>query len=163
MLTIDLVRHMKAKNRQKWTAPQDERPLSKLGLRQAAFHADAMLEGDPIAAIYSSPALRCTTTIAPVSERVGIAAEVEPLLSEGRSSQEALRLLHRLRQRHPSGRIVLCSHGDTIPAMLAGIAASATTPVPSELRGFGGWYRVQLQGDDATIERIDPPAGFPAI
>ena len=45
MLTIDLVRHMKAKNRQKWTAPQDERPLSKLGLRQAKFHADAMLEG----------------------------------------------------------------------------------------------------------------------
>ena len=162
VLTIDLVRHMKAKNRQKWTAPQDERPLSKLGLRQAVFHADALLAGERIEAIYTSPAVRCRATIAPMAEQLGVEARVEPLLAEGRSSQEAMRLLGSLRERHESGRIVLCSHGDTIPAMLAGIGAENGASAPAGLSGFGGWYRVRFDGDGATIVRFGAPEGFPA-
>jgi len=161
VLTIDIVRHMKAKNREKWTAPQDERPLTKLGKRQADFHVEAVLTGEPIGAIYTSPARRCTSTIAPLAVRLGLEGRVEPMLAEGQSLQQTMRLLDTLRERHPAGRIVLCSHGDTIPAMLAGIAGSHATSLPPSLKGFGGWYRIRLEGDDATIERFDPPAGFP--
>jgi 8-oxo-dGTP diphosphatase len=163
MLTIDLVRHMKAKNRQKWTAPQDERPLTKLGKRQADFQVEAMLQGDPIDALYTSPALRCTSTIAPLAARAGLEPQLEPALAEGRSFQQTMRLLDQLRERHPTGRIVLCSHGDTIPAMLAGVAASTAAQLPRELKGFGGWYRITLTGENANIARIDPPAGFDAL
>jgi len=192
MLTIDLVRHMKAKNRSKWTSSQDERPLSKLGLRQAAFHAAALLEGDAIVAIYSSPALRCRTTIRPVAERLGIEVQIEPLLAETGGYPEpagwagfnfgidrkdssnpmgpafwtgrGLAFVNTVREAYPDGgRIVACSHGDTIPLIVASLAGLHGLDPPSPLWGFGGWYRIRLEGDNATIETIEPPEGFDAL
>ncbi len=189
MLTIDLVRHMKAKNRRKWTAPQDERPLSKLGLRQASFHAAAMLEGDPIVAIYSSPAVRCRTTIRPVAERLGIEVQIDQLLAETDGYAEpagwagfnfgmdreasgnpmgpaywtgrGLAFVNKVREACPDGgRIVACSHGDTIPLIVASLAGIYGLVPPPPLWGFGGWYRIRLEGDTATIETIEPPTGF---
>jgi broad specificity phosphatase PhoE len=189
MLTIDLVRHMKAKNRRKWTAPQDDRPLSKLGVRQAAFQVDAMVEGDRIDAIYSSPAVRCRTTIAPVAGRLGLEVQIEPLLAEtegypepagwagfdfGMDRQDSgnpmgpafwagrgLAFVDKMQSTHPKGgRIVACSHGDTIPLIVASLTGMHGIEPPPPLWGFGGWYRIRLEGDDATIVRFDPPPGF---
>ena len=164
-LIIDLVRHMKAKNRAKWTDNDDERPLSKLGLRQAEMHAGVMAKGDPIAAVYSSPALRCRETVRPLAARLGLTLLIEPLLAEmprllpiGAESP----LLTTLRESHPDGgRIVACSHADTIPAFLDSLDAASGTPLPGLLKGFGGWYRVHVAGPDVHIERFDAPVGFP--
>ena len=192
MLTIDLVRHMKAKNRRKWMAPQDERPLSKLGLRQAAFHAGAMLEGETIAAIYSSPAVRCRTTVEPVAERLGIDIQIEPLLAETGGYPEpagwagfnfgidredsgnpmgpaywtgrGLAFVHKMQAAYPAGgRIIACSHGDTIPLIVTCLAGVHGIDPPPPLWGFGGWYRIRLDGDDASIERFEPPQGFATL
>jgi len=180
---------MKAKNRRKWTAPHDERPLSKLGLRQAAFHAHAMLESEPIAAIYSSPAIRCRTTIGPLAERAGIEVQIESLLAETDGYPEpsgwagfdfgmdregsgnpmgpaywsgrGLSFVNKVREAHPAGgRIVACSHGDTIPLIVASLAGAYGVQPPSPLWGFGGWYRLRLDGDTVSINRFDPPEGF---
>jgi len=192
MLTIDLVRHMKAKNRRKWTARQDERPLSKLGLRQAAFHADTMLQGETIAAIYSSPAIRCQTTIGPVAERLGIEIQIEPLLAETEGYLEpagwagwnfgmdredsgnpmgpafwtgrGLAFVEKMHAVHPEGgRIVACSHGDTIPLIVTSLAGMYGIEPPRPLMGvggFGGWYRIRFEGEPMTIQTVEPPKGF---
>src|SRR5688500_10314549 len=180
---------MKAKNRQKWTAPQDERPLTKLGLRQAALHADAMLRGEPITAIYSSPALRCRATIGPVAERLGIEIQSEPLLAESDGYPEpagwagfnfdmdredsgnpmgpaywtgrGFAFVNKLREAHPDGgRIVACSHGDTIPLIVTSLAGLHGIEPPLPLWGFGGWYRIKLDDNHVSIERFEPPDGF---
>ena len=190
-LIIDFVRHMKARNRQKWTAEDGLRPLSKLGRRQAEWHATAMLDDGPaVVALYCSPALRCRETIAPLSERLGLDVEIDALLAEtdgyrwplgwdgfdfgpgdarsgnpvgaAHAGGRGLAFVNRLRAAHAEGgRAIACSHGDTIPVTVAALAASAGVTLPPPLWGFGGWYRVRLWGASVSIERFAPPSGFP--
>lgn len=191
-MTIDLVRHMKAKDRKKWTAPQDERPLSKLGLRQAEFQAEVMVQGERIVAVYTSPALRCRMTIAPVTMRLGLEAQVEPLLAEtdgyvepqgwqgfnfgadapdsgnpmgpAHAAGRGLAFVNKILQaRLPGGRIVACSHGDTIPLIVASLAGLHGIEPPAPLWGFGGWYRLRFDGEDVSMESFEPPEGFEAL
>jgi broad specificity phosphatase PhoE len=167
VLTIDLVRHMKARNRTKWGEDDDARPLSKLGLRQAEMQAGVMAAGERIIAVYSSPALRCHQTMEPLAQRLGMEVLVEPLLAETRlfsllPSEAENPLLTKLRQAHPEGgRIVACSHGDTIPAFLESLDAQTGPVLPGLLKGFGGWYRARITGDSTSIERVQAPEGFP--
>jgi 8-oxo-dGTP diphosphatase len=158
---------MKARNRQKWGEDDFERPLSKLGVRQANFHAEAMAQGDHIDAVYCSPALRCRQTIEPLAERLGLPVHVEPLLAEtglllslpiGAENP----LLARFQADLPNGgRIVACSHADTIPAFLDSLQPDDQGLPRPDLMGFGGWLGVRVDGSDVTIERYEPPEVFP--
>ncbi len=167
-LVIDLVRHMKAKNRLKWGENDNDRPLTKLGRRQAEMHAGVMADGDPIVALYCSPALRCRETMKPLEKRLGLELHVQPLLAEARLLSSLPigaenPLLAMLRESHPDGgRIVACSHGDTIPAFLDSLNIEPEWSLPGVLKGFGGWYRVRITGDTMRIERVEVPEGFPA-
>jgi broad specificity phosphatase PhoE len=168
-LIIDLVRHMKARNAGRWTQADGERPLSKLGLRQAALHATAMAEAGPIVGVYSSPALRCRQTIEPLAQRLDLKARIAPLLAETRMFaslplQAENPLLALLNRAHPEGgRVVACSHGDTIPAILESLNAGEPGRFRGLINGFGGWYRVRVPGSGAPpeISRFDVPPGFP--
>jgi 8-oxo-dGTP diphosphatase len=166
-LILDLVRHMKARNRRKWQGSDDERPLTKLGLRQAEAQAAAMVEGEPIVAVYSSPALRCRQTVEPLAQRLGIDVRIEPLLAETRRlalvpAGAESPLLALLREAHPGGgRVVACSHADTIPAFLASLGVETVFVLPPVLDGFGGWYRVVVSGDRVSIEEFPAPMAFP--
>ena len=166
-LTIDLVRHMKARNAGKWTAPDNERPLSRLGRKQAKMHAEVMAQGDPIVALYASPALRCRQTLGPLVRILNLEVQVEPLLAEtGIFAMlpigAANPWLAELQEAHPDGgRIVACSHGDTIPAFLASLAVEPYVTAGAVIKGFGGWFRVRIDQQGTRIERFDVPEGFP--
>lgn len=167
MLTIDLVRHMKARNRRKWDEEDGLRPLNKLGLRQAEFQAEAMLAGDRIDAVYASPALRCRQSAQPLADHLGIEVMLEPLLAEtvqfGGWFGSENPLLALLQARHADGgRVVAFSHADTIPAFLNALPGAEGETPPSLLSGFGGWYRVTIEGDRTSIQRHDAPDGFPS-
>jgi broad specificity phosphatase PhoE len=151
-----------------------------------------MLEGDPIVAIYSSPALRCQTTIAPVAERAGLEIQTEPLLAESDGYPEpagwagfnfgmdredsgnpmgpaywtgrGFAFVNKVREAHPDGgRVVACSHGDTIPLIITSLAGMHGIHPPPPLWGFGGWYRIQLDDVDVSIVRFKPPTGFESL
>jgi broad specificity phosphatase PhoE len=166
-LVIDLVRHMKARNRQKWGEDDYERPLTKLGRRQAEMHAGVMAEGESIVAVYSSPAVRCRQTMEPLARQLGLELHIEPLLAETRllaslPGGAENPLLATLQASHTQGgRIVACSHGDTIPAFLASLNVEPEWSLPGVLKGFGGWYRVRISADGMRIEHIEAPEGFP--
>lgn len=79
--------------------------------------------------VLSSPYLRCVQTVEPLAGKAGLSVEEEPALAEGHESG-AITLARRLlaAPKGPGsspggGMIVLCTHGDIIPAILAEAAA----------------------------------------
>ena len=112
-MTLYLLRHAMAVSRPSWEAGDHLRPLSRLGLRQAAALAD-LLADRPVARISSSPYVRCTETVGPLAERRGIAVEESPALAEGAPLAGVLALVGDL----VGCDAVLCSHGDVIPVLL---------------------------------------------
>jgi broad specificity phosphatase PhoE len=133
--TIELVRHAKAHSRDRWWGkPDRDRPLTPEGVDQARWLARDLLRGGPITALYSSPFTRCVQTLQPVSagadlpivaeEALGEAATLPLLDDESWSTPawiagRALALVERLLADHPEERVVACTHGDVVPALVA--------------------------------------------
>ena len=190
MTIIDLVPHMDAGDRNEWMIDQNVRPLTKLGRRQSQAQADALTEalegvrpGEKIDALYSSPALRARETLAPLAESLGL----EIVLVDGLGDNEtwhvadgwdhehnrganvspyaagmAMAALWDIQLAYPEGRVVGCSHGHVIPALVSFlIAAHGLEGVPGEFRR-GQWYRVHMDGADIiAIDLLDTP-DFPS-
>jgi exopolyphosphatase / guanosine-5'-triphosphate,3'-diphosphate pyrophosphatase len=148
-----LIRHAKAESRAGWWHEDVLRPLSPAG------HGEAMglverLDGVPLARVISSPALRCRQTVEPLAARFGLVVEIEPRLGEGSSMSDALALIGSLGNRP----VVLCSHGDLIPGLVARL-----TPGALELEGGAGvpkgstWVFQGDYGDTLRVAYIPPP------
>lgn len=112
-MTVYLVRHAKAGNREKWTGPDDLRPLSKAGRRQARALADELADAG-ITRIVSSPHLRCRQTVEPLAGRCGVAIESSDALAEGAPLHESLAVLDKV----VGENAVLCTHGDVVAGLL---------------------------------------------
>lgn len=112
-MTLYLVRHAHAGSRRAWEGDQDDRPLSDRGLAQAAALA-GLLAGVPVAAVWSSPAVRCVRTVEGIAAAAGLTVVEEPFLAEGcDAGKAALRLVETASV--VDGALVACSHGDLIP------------------------------------------------
>ena len=175
-LTIDLVAHMDAGDRDKWHGDHNERPLTELGRRQALATSDA-LSSEPADALYSSPALRCRQSIEPLAERFGLPITVLPELAEFdvRSTPEgwgsgpdsafaagtAFAAVERIRSERPPGRAIACSHGGIIPALVAFLTAAHNLEGVPELTHRGQWYRLRFEGERVSVELQEAAAGFP--
>lgn len=181
-LTIDLVAHLDAGDREQWPGDQDERPLTELGWAQARALADAM-SSNQIAALYAGTALRCRQTLEPLAERLGLTVNVCPELGEKQSwrlpsgwgpgpgdaahaAGMALRGIDKLRTLHPNETVVACSHGHVIPALVAYLVAvhdlrdvaQITLVLPSRRRERRGqWYRLRFDGRRVKIELREAP------
>src|SRR5258708_5758356 len=81
-MAIYLVRHGKAGSRHDWKGPDDERPLSKRGRRQAEALVDVLADRG-IEQVFSSPSLRCVETVRPLADKLGLGVELRPELAEG--------------------------------------------------------------------------------
>lgn len=136
MAVVELVRHAQAGARSDWhRGPDHERPLSARGREQAQQLTEELLVGDPIAALHTSPLVRCRQTLEPLARATGLPLVEEEALAEASGvpvvdagslwvasawlAGRAVALIDRLVAAHPHGRIVCCSHGDVVPALLA--------------------------------------------
>jgi 8-oxo-(d)GTP phosphatase len=130
-LQLLLVRHASAGSGSHWAGPDHLRPLDRKGHRQAEGLAAAWT-GAKVARIHhllSSPYLRCVQTVEPLAGKVGLSVEEEPALAEGHET-EAIGLTRGLLVSRKGagsspagGMVVLCTHGDIIPAILEEAAA----------------------------------------
>lgn len=118
-MTVLFVRHAAAGDRDDWDAPDEQRPLSPKGDRQAAGLVGA-LAGFDVARVLSSPYLRCTQTVAPLAAARGLAVEARHELAEG-GGPAALALVLELLDGPP---VVLCTHGDVAEDVLDGLRIS---------------------------------------
>jgi len=193
--TVLLVRHAWAGER--GAVPDDRtRPLDERGRRQSAgLHArlDAGLQahghgrlgdqrGAPV--LVSSPLVRCTATLAPMASALGVEvatddrlAELEvPLVSRdgwpdaAYLGARARAALEQAAARTPAGgALVLCSHGELLPALVGVLAGRSelTTPVAIDLTAKrlpkGGAWLLGAGGGDGTptapwtIVELAPP------
>ena len=121
---IYLLRHAHAGNKKTWPGPDDRRPLSAGGRREAAGLVP-LLRDRPIATILSSPALRCEQTVRPLAEQRGLPVGLDGRLDVGAGLDDAATLI-----RPDLGDVVLCSHGELIGQLL-----SRVPPLPPAHRG----------------------------
>jgi 8-oxo-dGTP diphosphatase len=121
---IHLIRHAKAKNRLEWTEPDELRPLTKRGRREAAALAER-LEEVPLVRLVSSPHVRCVQTLEPLALTVDLPIETTQLLAEGGQGADAVELLVTLGSE---GEFACCTHGDVLFEVL-GIVVDAGVPL----------------------------------
>lgn len=112
-MAVYLVRHAKAGSRKDWHGDDRMRPLSKAGRRQADGLL-LLLGHRPVPRIVSSPYLRCTQTVSPLAEKLGLRVEVDERLAEFGPIGPMLELLDACEEH-----TVLCSHGDLIPETIS--------------------------------------------
>ncbi|MGH9224322.1 MAG: SixA phosphatase family protein [Acidimicrobiales bacterium] len=114
-MAIYLVRHAKAGDRDKWSAPDHLRPLSKKGHAQATGLVGQL--GDRgITRILSSPFVRCVQTVEPLANHLDLKVEEDDVLAEAAAPQDVAALARELVTE--GEQAVLCSHGDVIPLLL---------------------------------------------
>lgn len=139
MTRIELVRHAQAQAREGWgDRPDRDRPLTAAGQAQAEALARAILDEGPVDACYASPTLRCAQTLEPLLAAAGGSLLEEEALAEAPTvpstdrgnawvasawlGGRALGFVDRLTAELAGRRIVACSHGDVVPALLAALA-----------------------------------------
>ena len=124
---IIALRHAKALSREEWDGADAARPLSPRGKKQANSIVGPLLAFGA-RKIVSSPAVRCTKTVVPLSAALGRKIEKTPLISQdawedGESDARTI-IGQRVRGRKAA---VLCSHGPVLPDILSELALATGT------------------------------------
>ena len=163
---------MDAGDRRVWSDDQDLRPLSELGQRQAQLLYDVIAK-QPCDALFSSPALRCRQTIEPLATRFGLEIAVLHNLRETNGFQvpegwaghfqsndaplggayaagRMARAMLEVTQAKSSGRVAICTHGDTGPAFAAFLVGAHGVELPPPAGRRGTWYTLHL-GENGSV------------
>ena len=111
--TVFLVRHAAAGSREAWDGDDVLRPLNTKGRRQAAALAER-LAPQGVDRVLTSRYLRCVQTVEPLAKEAGVEVETHPLLAEGADADALADLVGAM----AGYDVVMCSHGDMIPAVL---------------------------------------------
>jgi phosphohistidine phosphatase SixA len=117
---IHLIRHAKAKNRLTWEEPDQVRPLTKRGRREAEAIA-ARLGEETLTRLVSSPYVRCLQTLEPLAVVLDLPIETTDLLAEGADGERAAELMCSLAE---AGPIACCTHGDVLFDVVEAVASS---------------------------------------
>ena len=145
MSVIHLIRHAKAKNRLQWTEPDEIRPLTKRGRREALAIAEG-LQQDPPNRLVSSPYVRCIQTLEPLALALDLVIETTDELAEGAGGVAALELMLSL---SGESRVACCTHGDVVYEVVRDVAASGVTlDGPFEAPVASAWV---LEIEDAQV------------
>lgn len=110
-MSVILLRHAAAGDRNAWDGDDRLRPLDDEGYDQAIALPGA-LAGRGIARVVSSPYLRCIESVEPLAAALGLTVELDTRLAEGAGRERALALLAEL-----DGGLA-CTHGDVAEAVL---------------------------------------------
>ena len=109
-----LVRHADAGDKHQWRGPDDQRPLSDTGRREADGLI-ALLRDVPIVRIVSSPAVRCTQTMQPLARKRQLPLSIDAALAAGADVDRAIELL----LAPDADGVVWCSHRELIAPLMA--------------------------------------------
>jgi 8-oxo-dGTP diphosphatase len=148
-LTSYLVRHAKAGSRERWTAPDEDRPLSPPGRLQAI--ALARVLGPNTRSVRSSPYLRCMETVAPLAEALGLKVEADDHLAEGADPSWALAALASV----PGS--VLCTHGDIVGSVVLSLASAKIPMIGGPQWGKAGTWAFDIRDGQIVGGLYLPP------
>ena len=118
-MTILLLRHAVAVRQADWPEAELLRPLTIKGYAQAAALVD-QLQPFGIERIVSSPYVRCVESVEPLSAHL-----VRPLLIHDDLAENMDAKAADLVDVDGDEVVLLCSHGDVVPALLGALAPKA--------------------------------------
>jgi broad specificity phosphatase PhoE len=140
-VTLILVRHGHAGDRKAWDGPDQLRPLSERGWRQANRVAE-LVSGFEVNRLLSSPYVRCRETLGPASKKLGLEIEDRADLAEGTPTASIVALARAT----GTDTVVWSSHGDVIPDLLEYLVKHDKLRLPNRWRCPKGSVWV-LSGD----------------
>jgi phosphohistidine phosphatase SixA len=147
--TSYLVRHAKAGSRERWTAPDRDRPLSPPGRLQATALVGALRPNTR--SIKSSPYLRCMETVAPLADALGIAVDADDRLAEGYDPGWAMAELAAV----PGS--VLCTHGDIVGSIVLSLASARVPMIGGPAWGKAGTWAFDIRDGQIVGGLYLPP------
>jgi 8-oxo-dGTP diphosphatase len=163
-----VLRHGKAVPADAWDGPDATRPLLQRGNDQSASIAAGVAAFSP-ERLVSSPAVRCMSTIAPVSGYLGIPVKKAVDISQdafehGQADVRAV-VLKRLAKRKTA---VLCSHGPVIPEILDELSRQTNSAHDPALRraallGTAEYVVVHVPLDSPTKGIVAVETHTPAV
>lgn len=171
--SIQLVRHAKAQSRDRWWGkPDRERPLTKAGRAQSKSLA-VDLASRSVIRILTSPFVRCVATVEPLADRLGIDIEPAEVLGEAPSvplldagdtwvasawlGGRALALVDEVVAESPGGDIVMCSHGDIVPSLMAALAGRHGLDIRDVHLKKGARFELTFKGPACVAVKAVPP------
>ncbi|MDR3606319.1 MAG: phosphoglycerate mutase family protein [Oligoflexia bacterium] len=143
--TLVILRHA---HRDKDLGSKFDNGLSEKGKKQAKLAADLFKKRfcsgkkKTKALLFSSPKKRCQETLAPLAHQLGVDVEILPFLDEADSFADLsdhIREFKTFWNACDEPLVVICSHGDWIPAFL-----DSVTGRPDEL-AKGGWAQIERE------------------
>lgn len=151
-MPVLLVRHAHAGSRKEWLGPDEDRPLSAKGARQAEGLVAVVATYAP-QRIISSPFRRCVATVEPLAADLGLRVEHSVALAEG-ASGEAVALVRSL----ADDKVALCTHGDVIPEVLVALADEDRLDLgPRPRQQKGSVWVLEATGGRFTRAQYLPP------
>jgi phosphohistidine phosphatase SixA len=150
-LTSYLVRHAKAGSRERWTAPDRDRPLSPPGRLQAIALVEVLRSNTR--SIKSSPYIRCVETVTPLAEAVGITVEADDRLAEGADPGWAMAELATV----PGS--VLCTHGDIMGSIVLALASAHVPMIGGTQWSKAGTWAFDIREGQIVGGLYLPPPG----
>ena len=155
MTSAYLIRHAKAKNRQRWTEPDHLRPLAKTGRWQAGALPEHFANAE-LSRLVSSPSLRCVQTLEPLAESRDLPVETADDLAEGSSGGGALELMLSVCADGPAA---FCTHADVMLDALEALgAAGVRLGDQFEFAVAGTWVLEIGERMYVAGEYLPPPA-----
>ena len=155
MNRVFVVRHAHAGDRERWTGPDDRRPLSEKGRRQAEGLI-VLFDTERFDRVVASPSLRCVQTVQPLAASRGITLEEDERLLEGHDPDDTMRWLEDAVQ---SESLVACTHGDLVPAVLERLGASGLTLRDDARWPKGSTWVLEADNGRWLSTRYLPPPG----
>lgn len=147
-----LVRHADAGDKREWDGPDDQRPLSGAGRRQADALV-GLLGARPIDQILSSPAIRCQQSVQPLARHRHLEVHTDPTLAAEADPDLALELLLA-----GDDDVVWSTHGELIGPLLARLAGRGAPIGDGASWPKGSVWLLELDGGTVTEVAYLPPA-----
>jgi len=152
-MPVLVVRHAHALARTTWEGDDSLRDLSERGRRQAEALVRILQPFEPTR-VLSSPHVRCMETVIPLAAKLGLPVEPAGALAEG-CGDGVIELVRSF----PGSSVVLCSHGDVIPELLAGLVDEDRLDLGSKPRveKASVWVLSCRKGRFSEARYIKPP------
>jgi 8-oxo-(d)GTP phosphatase len=150
--TLLLLRHGSAGSRETWEGDDDLRPLDATGLAQADAARDLLpLYG--VQRLLSAPLERCTATLGPLAEQLGLPVEPEPALSAAGWSADPAAALQRTVDLVCDGRpTVVCSQGEVLPGLVAELGRRAGLPLDAVEAAKGSLWALSFDDTGRLLD-----------
>ena len=151
---IYVVRHAEAGDRKKWEGPDEARPLSAGGRRQAKRLVESFAT-QPFAQLFSSPFVRCVQTLEPLADVRELTIEPLDQLAEGRPWEFLEKLIL---ESEVAGPTAICVHGDSFRALMTDlIERGITEAVPRGYRKGSTWVLEVREGAIVSARHVRAP------